>query len=237
MRIALAVLLPMVLLASGVCLLHFRRCRGHKDRPRPPMQSPLIRRKANDTGCCAKTRRSQGRARRDAVVHCGQERPKAGAAAKASQPPKTAAAGERTADRSARGRRGQAGRCARLPPQKPAVKMPPLKGSHIKDDDNTCLQCHTNADAWDPKDKAQYRFYLALDALKKDVHYQKGVNCVDCHGGDPTVLEPKAHQTDDFRSKLPEIQKFCAHCHDKEVAVLIASPHKGVQLHRLPCHG
>ena len=99
--------------------------------------------------------------------------------------------------------------------------MPPLKGSHIKDDDNTCLQCHTTPDAWDPKDKEQYRFYLVLDALKKDVHYQKGVNCVDCHGGDPTVLEPKAHQaTDDFRSKLPDIQKFCAHCHAAEVTDL-----------------
>ena len=81
------------------------------------------------------------------------------------------------------------------------MKMPPLKGSHVTDDNNSCLQCHTTPDAWDPKDKAQYRFYVPLDPLKKDVHYQKGVNCVDCHGGDATVLETKAHQTDDFRSK------------------------------------
>jgi cytochrome b subunit of formate dehydrogenase len=109
---------------------------------------------------------------------------------------------------------------------KPAVKMPPLKGSHVKDDDNTCFVCHTNADLWDPKDKTQYKFYIALDGLKKDIHYQKLVNCADCHGGDATILEPKAHQTDDFRAKLPEIQKFCAHCHEKAVALLNASPHK-----------
>ena len=113
--------------------------------------------------------------------------------------------------------------------------MPPLKGSHVKDDDNTCLQCHTTPDAWDPKDKERYRFYLGMDALKKDVHYQKGVNCVDCHGGDATVFDPKAHQAkEDFRWKLPEIQKFCAHCHDKPVALLRAGPHKSVGC--LDCH-
>src|SRR5271157_3863938 len=94
------------------------------------------------------------------------------------------------------------------PAATPAVKMPPLKGSHIVDDNNSCLQCHTTPEAWDPKDKAQYRFFIVLDSLKKDVHYQKGVNCVDCHGGDPTIQETKAHQTDDFRSKLPDIEKF-----------------------------
>ena len=83
-----------------------------------------------------------------------------------------------------------------------------------------------DADTWDPKDKEQYRFYIAMDALKKDVHYQKGVNCVDCHGGDATILEPKAHQAkDDFRSKLPDIQKFCAHCHASEVIDLRKSVH------------
>ena len=102
--------------------------------------------------------------------------------------------------------------------------MPPPKGSHIKDDDNTCLQCHTHADLWDPKDKTQYRFYIAMDTLKKDVHYQKGVNCADCHGGDATILEPKAHQAGRL-PKLPDIQKFCAHCHASEVTDLCKSVH------------
>ena len=109
--------------------------------------------------------------------------------------------------------------------EKPALKMPPLKGSHVVDDNNSCFQCHTTADLWDPKDKAQYRFYIVLDALKKDVHYQKGVSCVDCHGGDSTLQETKAHQTEDFRSKLPDIQKFCAHCHANEVTDLRKSVH------------
>ncbi len=130
----------------------------------------------------------------------------------------------------------------------PAAKMPPRKGSRVKDDDNSCFQCHTAADNWDPKDKAQYRFYISLDALKKDVHYQRGVNCADCHGGDASVLDPKAHQAkDDFRAKLPEIEKFCAYCHAAEATDLIASVHvhggppnpqgQGTLLSCVKCHG
>jgi len=116
---------------------------------------------------------------------------------------------------------------AAAPAAPPAVKMPPLKGSHIKDDDNSCFQCHTTVDLWDPKDKEQYRFYIALDALKKDVHYQKGVNCVDCHGGNSQTAEKNpAHAVEDgFRSKLPDIQTFCAHCHVAEFDDLRASVH------------
>jgi cytochrome b subunit of formate dehydrogenase len=131
--------------------------------------------------------------------------------------------------------------------EKPAPKMPPLKGSHIPDDNNSCLQCHTTPEAWDPKDKAQYRFYIVLDALKKDVHYQRAVNCVDCHGGDPTVQETKAHQTNDFRSKFSDIQNFCAYCHASEVVDLNASMHakagarnaqdEGTLLSCDKCHG
>ena len=83
--------------------------------------------------------------------------------------------------------------------------MPPLKGSHIAEDNNYCLQCHTTADSFEGDSK---HAYVALDALKKDVHYQKGVNCVDCHGGDPAKQDAQAHQTDDFRSKLPQIEKY-----------------------------
>ena len=48
------------------------------------------------------------------------------------------------------------------------------------------------------------------------MHWQKGVRCQDCHGGDPTVAEIKAHQAkDDFRAiKSPaDIPDFCGRCH------------------------
>lgn len=104
---------------------------------------------------------------------------------------------------------------AAAPPTKPAEKLPPLKGSHIKDDDNSCFQCHTNADLWDVKDKERYRFFISSDALKKDVHYRNGVNCSDCHGGDPAVLEPTSHQAKNnfLFQKAELIAKRCAYCH------------------------
>ena len=48
------------------------------------------------------------------------------------------------------------------------------------------------------------------------MHWQKGVRCQDCHGGDPTVLEIKAHQANgDFRAiKSPaDVPDFCGRCH------------------------
>jgi cytochrome b subunit of formate dehydrogenase/nitrate/TMAO reductase-like tetraheme cytochrome c subunit len=128
--------------------------------------------------------------------------------------------------------------------EKVAAKMPPLKGSHIAEDNNYCLQCHTTADSFEGDSK---HAYVALDALKKDVHYQKGVNCVDCHGGDPAKQDAQAHQTDDFRSKLPQIEKYCAHCHSAEVFDLGKSEHsaagpknalgEGTPMGCVACHG
>ena len=60
---------------------------------------------------------------------------------------------------------------------------------------------------WDPKDKQSYRLYIPLSELKKDVHYRQGVDCSDCHGGNPEstgVLQ--AHSAEDhFRGKLADI--------------------------------
>ena len=89
------------------------------------------------------------------------------------------------------------------PPAKSPEKLPPPIGSHIKDDENSCLACHSNMD---PKDKTMGRFYMDANALKKDVHYQKGVSCSDCHGGDASVFEVTSHQAkDDFHTKLSDI--------------------------------
>ena len=211
MRVAWAVLLPMALLASTVSY-YSSTAAGPQEvalaaAPKPadpkerPGASPAAGEKADQAAVPPST---------------GAKTGESGAAVKPSEPPKTASAAKQSSPAP-----------AAAPPvaEKPAVKMPPLKGSHVKDDDNNCLQCHT-AETWDPKDKEQYRFFIVMDALKKDVHYKNGVNCVDCHGGDVTLLEPKAHQAkEDFRSKLPDIEKACAHCHEKEVTDLRKSDH------------
>jgi len=97
-----------------------------------------------------------------------------------------------------------------------AAKLEAIEIKIVPDADNTCIQCHTSPEPWDPKDKSQYKFHIPLTAFKNDIHWLKGVRCQDCHGGDTTILEIKAHQAKgDFRAiKTPaEIPEFCGRCH------------------------
>ena len=57
-----------------------------------------------------------------------------------------------------------------------------------------------------------------------DAHWQKGLRCQDCHGGDPTVGEIKGHQANgDFRvAKSPAgLLEFCGRCHEPEKKELL----------------
>ena len=221
MRFALAVLLPMAILASGVSYYssHAVAAQGAAAATDAKSADPKNPKPAEPKPADLKEKDKPA-----ASPAAGETTDKAApVAVKPSEPAKTAPAKEAAAAPAPAPAAKPAPAVAVAEP--PAVKMPPLKGSRVKDDDNSCFQCHTTSDAWD-KNNPQYRFYIPLDTLKKDVHYQKGVNCVDCHGGDATVMEPKAHQAkDDFRSKLPDIEKFCAHCHATEVIDLRKSIH------------
>ncbi len=70
-------------------------------------------------------------------------------------------------------------------PQK-APALPPKTGSHIPPDDNYCVLCHQEQD---PKDPVTKRLFVDRKAIDEDVHWKNGVNCSDCHGGDPKVTE------------------------------------------------
>ena len=52
---------------------------------------------------------------------------------------------------------------------------------------NSCILCHTSSDTWDPEDKP-VQVSFPLQSMQNDVHWQKGLRCQDCHGGDPTML-------------------------------------------------
>ena len=70
----------------------------------------------------------------------------------------------------------------------------PPQGSHLDPDENLCATCHGEADLWD-EDKR--RLYISSESLARDVHFLKGVNCHDCHGGNPTSFDvPEAHSTE-----------------------------------------
>lgn len=97
---------------------------------------------------------------------------------------------------------------ARTLAQAPKDKVPPVPK------ENHCATCHGESDIWEGDKR---RFYVTEKDLASDIHWQKGLRCHDCHGGDPTSKHyPTAHSPDaKFRSiKEPrDIPDFCGRCH------------------------
>ena len=124
--------------------------------------------------------------------------------------------------------------------------LPPKAGSHIPPDDNLCIQCHGDPDLWDAKTK---RLYIARNGLAEDVHWKKGVNCSDCHGGNYKTTEVnEAHAKENgFRGAGEAARKMCAVCHENQGLELVKSVHakagpkdeqgRGTLLECRQCHG
>jgi cytochrome b subunit of formate dehydrogenase len=78
-------------------------------------------------------------------------------------------------------------------------------------------------------EKDQTRFLIQIKDFAVDAHWQKGVRCQDCHGGDPTVFEIKAHQSgsEEFRAvKTPaDVPKICGNCHKQQALDLVKGVH------------
>ncbi|HUT12517.1 MAG TPA: hypothetical protein VMY42_18610 [Thermoguttaceae bacterium] len=93
----------------------------------------------------------------------------------------------------------------------PSVSLPPREGSQLSEDENLCAICHTDPELWEEEQK---HLFVAKDRLAVDVHWKKGVNCSDCHGGDPSSFRPgDAHAEEAGFRDLAEIRQLCAHCH------------------------
>ena len=137
---------------------------------------------------------------------------------------------------------------AAKPPQAAAQTpaLPPPGGSRLAPDNVNCFLCHSESDLWDAKSR---RLYISKEELAKDVHFQKGVNCQDCHGGNHESQDVnQAHAKEDgFRASLQEIKKSCAHCHKQQGIDLIKGVHdragpknelgQGTPLACDQCHG
>ncbi len=82
------------------------------------------------------------------------------------------------------------------------------------DADNLCITCHGESDLWEQERR---RFYITDKHFAKDIHWQRGLRCQDCHGGDPTTLDfaPAHAQEAGFRTvKSPaDLPGFCGRCH------------------------
>ena len=80
--------------------------------------------------------------------------------------------------------------------------------------ENNCLLCHGNGDVWEGE---KMRFFITEADLAKDIHWQKGLRCTDCHGGNAQADEPRAAhaEEDGFHTvKSPaDVPKFCGDCH------------------------
>jgi len=80
--------------------------------------------------------------------------------------------------------------------------------------ENKCLLCHGNKEVWEGE---QLRLFITEADLDNDIHWQRGLRCKDCHGGNSQTEELReAHAEDDgFRTvKSPaDVPKFCGDCH------------------------
>ena len=111
----------------------------------------------------------------------------------------------------------------------PATHAQPPEGSKLPPEQNGCALCHGESRMWQGE---QQRLLVTADSLAEDVHWLTGVNCHDCHGGDPATLDvDQAHNRDraaglqvPFRS-LAEAKDSCAVCHEPELLQLRMSVH------------
>ena len=103
------------------------------------------------------------------------------------------------------------------------VTAQPPKGSQLSPEENSCATCHGEPGIWEEDSR---RLYISKESLAEDVHFLGGVNCHDCHGGNPGSFDvPEAHATNvggtdssliPFRAKLDDVRKACGNCHEQQ---------------------
>lgn len=83
--------------------------------------------------------------------------------------------------------------------------------------ESTCVSCHTNSGLWEPERR---HLYVDYDEISSGLHWQAGVSCHDCHGGDPTQVDfQQAHDVDSGFQRAPtaaEVPSRCGKCHSNE---------------------
>jgi cytochrome b subunit of formate dehydrogenase len=118
----------------------------------------------------------------------------------------------------------------------------PPKGSQLPPDKIVCITCHGESDQWEGD---QRKFFIDPKVLEKDVHFKKGVNCQDCHGGNAGAEDKDgAHEN---RRSPADMKKVCGECHKDEALELFKGVHskagpknekgEGTLLDCGACHG
>ena len=77
-----------------------------------------------------------------------------------------------------------------------------------------CTTCHGDADLWEGETA---HLLVKAEDLAADVHWQKGIRCHDCHGGNAeTINLRQAHAEEDGFRRIDsptDVATFCGHCH------------------------
>jgi cytochrome b subunit of formate dehydrogenase len=119
---------------------------------------------------------------------------------------------------------------------------PPLTGSQLGPEANRCAMCHTEPALWD---ESNQRLLIDLEKLGPDAHWQQGVNCHDCHGGDPATTDFSAAHVG--LVPVGKMRQRCVLCHEAQRLDLVKSVHakagardergRGLPLDCSKCHG
>ncbi len=97
--------------------------------------------------------------------------------------------------------------------------------SYAEDETNSCIVCHNEK----------------LTEYKESIHMARGVNCVDCHGGDPKIMDISAMDPNKgFKSKISkkDIVQLCASCHsDVKMMTPYGLPTDQLDHYKVSYHG
>jgi len=120
-----------------------------------------------------------------------------------------AAVEEKTAGKASKAAPGNATTQAPAPaPEKERPRVP--------DDKNTCIACHGSPDWAETLEPAQEHLIVSPKHVAADIHWQKGLRCQDCHGGDATADDfgPAHGGNGGLHSIKPrDLPEFCGNCH------------------------
>ncbi|MHB0959402.1 MAG: hypothetical protein ACYC0X_22970 [Pirellulaceae bacterium] len=80
--------------------------------------------------------------------------------------------------------------------------------------EDRCIECHGTTDLWEGE---TLHLLVTRETIAADIHWQKGIRCVDCHGGNPDTVELReAHAVENGFRKVEspaDLPAFCGHCH------------------------
>jgi predicted CXXCH cytochrome family protein len=96
----------------------------------------------------------------------------------------------------------------------PVMALPQGGGQSAATATSSCILCHGESELWEGERRS---LHVTAGDLSEDVHWELGLRCHDCHGGDPDSTDfVKAHATESgFQPLLSPVDEpaFCGRCH------------------------